>query len=83
MKAQEFRNLLRSNCLGEYLDKDGDPVVFYLDFDDNNNSMLIGTVCNVGFLVYFSVPYDDDFSLDENLQAAVEEIYSNGYADLN
>ena len=83
MTSQEFNRSLRSNCFGEFVDQDGDTAVLYIDFDEVDNSMLIGTLCNVGLLVDFAVQYDDDFSIDENLQAAADEIYSNGYTDLN
>ena len=83
MTSQEFNRSLRSNCFGEFVDQDGDSTVLYLDFDEIKNCVLVGTVCNVGLLVDFTVPYDDDISLDENLQNIADEIYSNGFTDLN
>ena len=83
MTSQEFNRSLRSNCFGEYVDQNGDSTVFYIDFDETDNCILVGTICNVGLLVDFTVPYDDDFSLDENLQNVAEKIYENGYTDLN
>ena len=83
MTTQEFNRSLRSNCFGEFVNQDGDTAVLYIDFDETDNCILVGTVCNVGLLVDFTVPYDDDFSLDENLQNVADAIYENGYTDLN
>lgn len=83
MTTQEFNRSLRSNCFGEFLDQDGDSTVLYLDFDERKNCVLVGTICNVGLLVDFTVPYDDDISLDENLQNIADAIHENGYTDLN
>lgn len=83
MTTKEFNSSIRTNFFGEFLDKDGDSTVFYIDFDETDNCILVGTICNVGLLVDFTVSYDDYFSLDENLQNIAEEIYENGYTDLN
>lgn len=83
MTTKEFNSSIRTNCFGEFLDKDGDPTVIYLDFDETENCIMVGTICNVGLLVDFTVSYDDDISLDGNLQNIADEIYSNGYTDLN
>ena len=83
MTTKEFNDSLRTNCLGEYLDQDGDTAVFYIDFDEKDNSILVGTICNIGLLVDFTVSYDDDISFDENLQNIADAIYENGYTDLN
>ena len=83
MTTQEFNRSLRSNCFGEFVDQNGDSTVMYIDFDERKNCVLVGTICNVGLLVDFTVPYDDDFSLDENLQSVADAIYENGYTDLN
>ena len=83
MTTKEFNSSIRTNCLGEYLDHNGDTSVFYIDFDERKNCVLVGTICNVGLLVDFAVSYDDDLTLDENLQNIADEIYSNGYTDLN
>ena len=83
MTTKEFNSSIRTNCFGEFLDQDGDSTVMYIDFDERKNCVLVGTICNVGLLVDFTVPYDDDFSIDENLQAAADEIYLNGYSDFN
>jgi hypothetical protein len=78
MKKSEFENNLNP-CLGEFIDNEGDNAVLYIQFNEHTNSMEIGTVCNSGMLVDFTVPYDDDFSIDINLQKALDEILENGY----
>lgn len=83
MTTQEFNRSLRSNCFGEYVDQNGDTTVLYIEFNETDNCILVGTACNVGLLVDFTVPYDDDFSMDENLQSIADAIYENGYTDLN
>ena len=83
MTTQEFNSSIRTNCFGEYVDQNGDTTVLYIDFDETDNCMLVGTACNFGLLVEFTVPYDDDFSMDENLQNVADAIYENGYTDLN
>ena len=83
MTKKEFNSSIRTNCFGEYVDQNGDSTVMYIDFDERKNCVLVGTICNVGLLVDFTVPYDDDISLDENLQNVADAIYENGYTDLN
>ena len=83
MTTNDFNASMRSNCLGCFVDKDGDDVVLYVQFNEINQTIEVGTACNVGLLVDFTVPYDDDFSLDENLQSVADAIYENGYTDLN
>lgn len=83
MTTQEFNRSLRSNCFGEFVDQNGDSTVMYIDFDETENCIMVCTVCNVGLLVDFTVQYDDDISLDENLQNVAEEVYLKGYTDLN
>ena len=79
MKKSEFENSLKTPCYGEFVDNKGNDTILYIQFNDDTNSMEIGTVCNIGMLVDFTIPYDDDFSLDANLQNALDEILENGY----
>ena len=82
MNATEFNNSLRTNILGEFKDSENNETVLYIEFDDEKQRINIGTVSNCGLITDFSVNYDDDFSLDENLQNVLEEVYNNGYLDL-
>jgi len=43
-------------------------------FEPTEKGFNVGTVANVGLLKDFEFIYDNDFSLDENLQAMSEEI---------
>ena len=67
--AEAFRNLK------------GIPVVETLDgavyfrFNEQTGEMEYGGACNVGLLRSGAIPYDDDYDLDWNLQAIVEEIH--------
>ena len=79
MKKSEFENNLKTSCFGEFVDNKGNNTVLYVQFNDETNSMEIGTVCNIGMLVDFTIPYNTDFSLDANLQNALDEILENGY----
>ena len=38
------------------------------------NELVAGSVCNAGFLDHYTQTYNDDFSLDENLQNFIEWI---------
>ena len=79
MKKSEFENNLKTPCFGEFIDNKGNNTVLYVQFNDETNSMEIGTVCNIGMLVDLTIPYNNDFSLDANLQNVLDEILENGY----
>ena len=79
MKKSEFENNLKTPCFGEFIDNKGNNTVLYVQFNDDTNSMEIGTVCNIGMLVDLTIPYNNDFSLDANLQNVLDEILENGY----
>ena len=38
------------------------------------NELVAGSVCNAGFLDHYTQTYDDNFSLDENLEDFIEWI---------
>ena len=82
MKTAEFNNNLRSNIFGEFKDSENNETVLYIEFDEEKQCINVGTASNCGLIVYFSVNYDNDFSLDENLQSVLDEIYNNGYSDI-
>lgn len=83
MKRDEFFNSLRTKCLGEFKDNEGNETVLYIDFSEETQRIDIGTVCNFGIITELSVDYDSDFSIDENLQNVLKEVYNNGYTDIN
>lgn len=82
MKTNEFNNSLRTNILGEFKDSENNETVLYIEFDDEKQRVNVGTPSNCGLITEFSVNYDDDFSLDQNLENVLEEVYNNGYSDL-
>lgn len=82
MKAIEFNNSLRTNILGEFKDSENNETVLYIEFDDEKQRINVGTVSNCGLITEFSVNYDDGFSLDQNLENVLEEVYNNGYSDI-
>lgn len=83
MDANLFNSSLRNNCIGEFIDKDGDIVELYVQFNGSKNCMEIGIPCiGVKMFPLFSVEYDNDFTLDWNLQNLLDPIYSAGYSDL-
>ena len=82
MKANDFNSKLYSNCLGEFLDNENNETVLYIEFDEAKQCINVGTICNTGLLIEFSVYYDNDLSIDENLQNVVDEVYNNGFIDI-
>lgn len=82
MEATEFNNSLRTNTFGEFKDSDNNETVLYIEFDEERQCINVGTCSNCGLITDFSVNYDDDLSLDENLENVLEEVYNNGYSDL-
>lgn len=82
MKAIEFNNSLRTNILGEFKDSENNETVLYIEFDDKRQCINVGTVSNCGLITEFSVNYDDNFSLGQNLENVLEEVYNNGYSDI-
>ena len=49
----------------------GDGV--YWDFDFEKEEFRVGTACNAGLLVDFTVKYDEDERLDDQLYGLVEK----------
>ena len=82
MKTKEFNNSLRTNVLGEFKDSENNETVLYIEFDEKEQCINVGTASNCGLITEFSVNYDNDFSLDQNIENVLEEVYNNGYSDL-
>lgn len=82
MKTADFYSEIRSNCLGEFIDNENNETVLYIEFNEEKQCINVGTICNTGLLIEFSVYYDNDLSIDENLQNVVEEVYNNGFIDI-
>ena len=45
----------------------------YWDFDFEKEEFRVGTACNAGLLVDFTVKYDEDERLDDQLYGLVEK----------
>lgn len=74
LKIKKLVNSMRSHTLD--LSEDGYGVLD-VDYDPQTNELYAGYSTNAGTPKNFTIQYDDDFSLDENLQALVEEIFNN------
>ena len=83
MNSAEFNKSLRTNIFGEFKDSENNTAVLYIEFEDERHCINVGTASNCGLMTEFSVNYDDDFSLDQNLENVLEEVYNNGYSDLD
>ena len=79
MKKSEFEKSLKTSCFGEFIDNEGNNTVLYVQFNDDTNSMEFGTLWGIGLSVDLTIPYNSDFSLDANLQNALDVILENGY----
>ena len=82
MTRKEFLNSLSSICLGAFLDSKKNETVLYLDFNEDKECIEVGSVCNAGLVVDFTVNYDNDFTICENIQNVMDELYNNGFTDI-
>ena len=82
MTKKEFLASLRSICLGAFSDIEDNECILYVDFNDEKQRMEVGTACNSGLIIKFEVAYDDDFSIDSNLENLMEECYSYGFESI-
>lgn len=64
---------MRSNILD--LSEDGYGVL-YVDYDPRTNELFAGYGSNAGISKNFTIQYDSDYTLDQNLEALVDEIYN-------
>lgn len=64
---------MRSNILD--LSEDGYGVL-YVDYDPRTNELFAGYASNAGISKNFTIQYDGDYTLDQNLEALVDEIYN-------
>lgn len=64
---------MRSNVLD--LSEDGYGVL-YVDYDPRTNELFAGYASNAGISKNFTIQYNSDCTLDQNLEALVDEIYN-------
>jgi hypothetical protein len=50
--------------------------------EQEKDKIYYGSMCNVGLLRHGHIAYDNDFSLDENLQTLIEYIEENEKEDM-
>lgn len=63
MTKSKFNSKVRNNVFNIFTGQ-----VFYFDFDDNKNCIIVGDAMQVanGFGI-FEIPYNDDMDIDDNI----------------
>lgn len=79
MTEKEFYNSIRTNILGEYLDRDGSVDVMFVDFIESEQTFVAGTMCNIGLIAKVSAPFDDTYTVDQHFELLHELITEKGY----
>lgn len=79
MTSKEFNNSIRSNCLGEFLDKEGNVCVIYIDYIDETGELIAGIVCNTGLIPITSIIYYDNYHIDTNIEAIWDKLEDLGF----
>ena len=79
MTTKEFNNSIISNCLGEFLDNEGNTNVIYIEYRDETRELIAGTVCNTGLILITSIIYDNDYHVDANIEILWDKQEELGY----
>ena len=79
MTKKEFNGSIRSNCLGEFLDNEGNTNVIYIGYRDDTNELIAGNVCNTVIIPITSIYYDDDLSIDANIEILWDKLDYIGF----
>lgn len=79
MTTKEFNNCIISNCLGEFLDNEGNTNVIYIGYRDDTNELIAGNVCNTVIIPITSIDYDDDLSIDANIEILWDKLDYIGF----
>lgn len=79
MTTKEFNNSIIYNCLGEFLDNEGNTNVIYIGYRDDTNELIAGNVCNIGIIPITSIDYDDDLSIDANIEILWDKLDYIGF----
>lgn len=79
MTNQEFNNSIRTNCLGEFIDKEKNVCVIYIEYIDETNELIAGDVCNTGLIPITSIEYDKELSIDANIEILWDKLEELGY----
>jgi len=64
---------MRSHCM-QLTNRHDEDVILYVTYDKDTNEFYAGDCTNCGVMKEYSIQYDPDFTLDQNLEALVEEI---------
>lgn len=81
MTEQEFYKNIRTNILGEYIDRDGNVAVIYVDFLESEQEIIAGTMCNIGLIGIVSIEYNKYHSLDKHFELINEMLHEKGYTN--
>lgn len=79
MTTKEFNNSIMSNFLGEFLDNEGNANIVYIEYKDDTNELIAGNVCNAGLIPITSIDYDDDLSIDANIEILWDKLDYIGF----
>lgn len=79
MTNKEFNGSIRSNCLGEFLDKEENVCVIYIGYIDKTNELIAGDVCNTGLIPIASIEYNKELSIDANIEILWDKLEDLGF----
>lgn len=79
MTRNEFNKNIRTNILGEYIDRDNSIAVIYFDFDESKQELIAGTCTNYGIKPIVSVNYDNNMHIDSNIEMLHEMLTEIGF----
>lgn len=79
MTSKEFNNSIRTNCLGEFMDKEENVCVIYIEYRDETNELIAGDCCNTGLIPIASIEYDKELSIDANIEILWDKLEELGF----
>lgn len=79
MTSKEFNNSIRTNCLGEFIDKEENVCIICVDYRDETNELIAGECCNTGLIPITSIIYDNDYHIDTNIEILWNKLEGLGY----
>ena len=71
---------IKEKYIGEYECKYGEETIFTISKKRNNaigssaDELIAGTICNNGLIEHYNWEYDNNFTLDENLNDFIDYI---------
>lgn len=79
MTSKEFNNSIRTNCLGEFIDKEENVCIICVDYRDETNELIADECCNTGLIPITSIIYDNDYHIDANIEILWNKLEGLGY----